>query len=98
MATQEMPVLEAQTGIDTVTFGKYNYQRVPMLTRADDRLRDAWPTSRQGSTDLRQQPDVQHRVLGRCAAKELHGLDYRVGGGDFKLHGQRPLREPGRTC
>ena len=36
MSTQETPVLEAETDIKTVTFGKYNYQRVPMLRRAGD--------------------------------------------------------------
>jgi len=36
MGTQEIPVLEQETGMKTVTFGKYNYQRSPMMRRADD--------------------------------------------------------------
>ena len=36
MSTQETPVLEAETGIKTVTFGKYNYQRVPFFKREGD--------------------------------------------------------------
>ena len=36
MSTQETPVLEAETGIKTVTFGKYNYQRVPFFKRKGD--------------------------------------------------------------
>ena len=36
MSTQETPVLEAETDIKTVTFGKYNYQRVPLLRRAQN--------------------------------------------------------------
>jgi hypothetical protein len=35
MGTQEIPVLEQETEIKTVTFGKYNFQRSPMMTRAD---------------------------------------------------------------
>jgi hypothetical protein len=83
MGTQEIPVLEQETSIKTVTFGKYNFQRVPLLTRADtgyQTLEDvplgskicvSGPTSNTG--------------FWTVLANELHGLDYRVGGGDFEL-------------
>ena len=45
MGTQEIPVLEQETSIETVTFGKYNYQRSPMMRRAGDPTR-RWPTFR----------------------------------------------------
>ena len=83
MATQEVPVLEAETGIDTVTFGKYNFQRVPMLTRADtgyQSLADIPP----GSPICVNSP-VSNVGFWTVAANELHGLDFRVGGGDFDL-------------
>jgi ABC-type nitrate/sulfonate/bicarbonate transport system substrate-binding protein len=83
MATQEVPVLEAETGIDTVTFGKYNYQRVPMLTRADtgyQTLADIAP----GSPICVNSP-VSNVGFWTVAANELHELDFRVGGGDFDL-------------
>jgi hypothetical protein len=83
MATQEVPVLEAQTGIDTVTFGKYNYQRVPMMTTPDTgftTLADVPP----GSPICVNSP-VSNTGFWTVAANELHGLDYRVGGGDFEL-------------
>lgn len=83
MATQEIPVLEAQTGIDTVTFGKYNYQRVPMMTTPDtgfQTLEDVPP----GSPICVNSP-VSNTGFWTVAANELHGLDYRVGGGDFEL-------------
>jgi len=35
MATYETPVLEQETGVDTVTFGAYNNLRVPVFVRAD---------------------------------------------------------------
>lgn len=83
MATQETPVLEAETGIETVTFGKYNYQRVPLLRRAGDpyeTLEDVPP----GSNICVSSP-VSNTGFWTVAAQELHGLDYRVGGGDFNL-------------
>jgi ABC-type nitrate/sulfonate/bicarbonate transport system substrate-binding protein len=35
MATYETPVLEQETGVETVTFGAYNNLRVPIFVRAD---------------------------------------------------------------
>jgi ABC-type nitrate/sulfonate/bicarbonate transport system substrate-binding protein len=35
MATYETPLLEQETGVDTVTFGSYNNLRVPVFVRAD---------------------------------------------------------------
>ncbi len=83
MGTQEVPVLEAETDIDTVSFGKYNYQRVPMLTRADtgsQTLEDIPP----GSPICVSSP-VSNVGFWTVAANQLHGLDFRVGGGDFDL-------------
>jgi len=83
MATQETPVLESETSIETVTFGKYNYQRVPLFRRAGDpyeTLEDI-PT---GSKICVSSP-VSNTGFWTVAANELHGLDYRVGGGDFDL-------------
>ena len=83
MGTQEIPVLEQETGIDTVTFGKYNYQRVPMMTTPDtgfQTLADVPP----GSPICVSGP-TSNTGFWTVAANELHGLDYRVGGGDFEL-------------
>ena len=33
--TYDLPALEAETGVDTVTFGKYNVNRLPVLVKAD---------------------------------------------------------------
>ena len=72
MSTQETPVLEAETDIKTVTFGKYNYQRVPMLPPRRRPLRDPRRHA-PGLEDLRVGSDVQHRRSGpsrrwRCTA------------------------------
>lgn len=83
MGTQEIPVLEQETSIKTVTFGKYNYQRSPMLTRADTgytELTDIPP----GSTICVSSP-VSNTQFWAVAMNELHDIDYRVGGGDYEL-------------
>jgi ABC-type nitrate/sulfonate/bicarbonate transport system substrate-binding protein len=83
MATYEVPVLEAETGIKTVTFGKYNLLRVPLFTRADESyetLADI-PTG----SKICVNSAVSNTIFWSVVANELHGLDYRVGGGDFEL-------------
>ena len=83
MATMELPVLEQETGIKTVSFGKYNAQRSPMITRADtgyETLEDVPP----GSTICVSSP-VSNTGFWTVAMNELHGIDYRVGGGDYEL-------------
>lgn len=83
MSTQEIPVLEEETGIETVTFGKYNYQRVPLFRRADDPY-ETIEDIPEGSTICVNSP-VSNTGFWTLAAQELHGLDLRVGGGDYEL-------------
>ncbi len=83
MGTQEIPVLENETSIETVTFGKYNYQRSPMMRRAGDPY-ETLADIPAGSTICVSSP-VSNTGFWTVAAQELHGLDYRVGGGDFNL-------------
>lgn len=83
MSTQETPVLEQETGIETVTFGKYNYQRVPLLRRAGDPYETLADIPR-GAKICVSGP-TSNTAFWTVLAKEMHGLDYRVGGGDFEL-------------
>jgi ABC-type nitrate/sulfonate/bicarbonate transport system substrate-binding protein len=83
MATQETPVLEQETGIKTVTFGKYNYQRVPMLKRKGDPYKTLADIPK-GSKICVSGP-TSNTAFWTVLANEMHGLDYRVGGGDFQL-------------
>jgi ABC-type nitrate/sulfonate/bicarbonate transport system substrate-binding protein len=83
MSTQETPVLEAETGIETVTFGKYNYQRVPLLRRAGDPYETLADVPK-GSKICVSGP-TSNTAFWTVLAKEMHDLDYRVGGGDFEL-------------
>lgn len=83
MSTQEIPVLEQETGIKTVTFGKYNYQRVPMFRRAGDPY-ETLEDIPLGSKICVSGP-TSNTAFWTVLAQEMHGLDYRVGGGDFDL-------------
>ncbi len=83
MSTQELPVLEAETNIETVTFGKYNYQRVPMFRRAGDPYETLEDVPK-GSKICVSGP-TSNTAFWTVLAQEMHGLDYRVGGGDFDL-------------
>jgi ABC-type nitrate/sulfonate/bicarbonate transport system substrate-binding protein len=83
MSTQELPVLEQETGIQTVSFGKYNAQRSPMIKRAGDPYQEL-PDVPPGSTICVSSP-VSNTQFWAVAMNELHGIDYRVGGGDYNL-------------
>lgn len=83
MSTQETPVLEQETGIKTVTFGKYNYQRVPLLKRAGDPY-ETLEDIPKGSKICVSGP-TSNTAFWTVLAKQMHDLDYRVGGGDFEL-------------
>jgi len=83
MGTLEIPVLEQETEIQTVTFGKYNALRDSMMTTPDtgfETIADIPP----GSTLCVASP-VSATGFWGVAANELHGLDFRTGGGDFEL-------------
>ena len=83
MGTHELPVLEEESGIKTVAFGQYNHQRVPMFRRAGDpyeTLADVPP----GST-ICVSSAVSNTIVWSVIADQLHGLNYRVGEGDFNL-------------
>ncbi|MDP3984266.1 MAG: ABC transporter substrate-binding protein [Acidimicrobiia bacterium] len=83
IGTQEIPVLEQETDIETVTFGKYNAQRSPMIRRAGDPYEEL-PDVAPGST-ICVSSAVSNTQFWSVAMNELHGIDYRVGGGDYNL-------------
>jgi hypothetical protein len=83
IGTQEIPVLEQETEIETVTFGKYNYQRSPMMRRAEDTYTEL-PDVAAGSPICVSSP-VSNTQFWSVAMNELHDIDYFVGGGDYEL-------------
>ena len=83
MGTHELPVLEAETGIKVVAFGQYNHQRVPLFRRAGDPYQTLADVPA-GSTICVNSP-VSNTIVWSVIADQLHGLNYRVGEGDFNL-------------
>lgn len=82
MATYEVPVLEEETGIQTVTFGKYNALRITPVVRSDS---DAETLEDLKGGKIGVPSAVASTLVWGMYAKKLHNLDFRVGQGDFKL-------------
>jgi len=83
MGTHELPVLEEETGIKVVAFGQYNHQRVPLFRRAGDPYETLADVPK-GST-ICVSSAVSNTIVWSVIADQLHGLNYRVGEGDFNL-------------
>lgn len=83
IGTYELPILEKETDIETVTFGKYNYLHVPFFTRADEPYETLADVPK--GSKICVSSAVSNTIFWSVVANELHGLDYRVGGGDFEL-------------
>jgi len=83
MGTHEIPVLEGETDIETVSFGKYNYLRDFMATRADEPYETLEDVPK--GSKICVASAVSATLFWSIAADKLHGLDFRVGGGDFDL-------------
>src|SRR5215218_5191402 len=82
-ATYELPLLVEKTGIETVTFGKYNLRRITPLAAPDKNyttLADIPKGSKIGVPSA-----VSSTLVWGMYARKLHNLDFRVGGGDFEL-------------
>nr|MDT0657194.1 hypothetical protein [Micromonospora sp. DSM 115978] len=82
-ATYELPLLEQQTGIKTVTFGKYNLLRITPVTRADKPYQTLADIPK--GSKIAVPSAVSSTLVWGMFAKNLHDLDFRVGGGDFQL-------------
>lgn len=81
-ATYEIPIIEEQTGRDTLTIGKYNKDRSVIIARADnpaETLEDL-----QGE-DVSVFTAVSATLVWGAYAQMMHDLDFRTGGGDFNL-------------
>jgi ABC-type nitrate/sulfonate/bicarbonate transport system substrate-binding protein len=82
-ATYELPLLEKETDIKTVTFGQYNHLRVPMMARPEsnyETLEDIPKGSKIGVIG-----PVSSTLVWGFFADKLHGLNFRVGEGDYEL-------------
>ncbi len=79
----EVPTLDEQAGTTSVVFGKYNIDRSVVAVPASD-------TTTQSLEDLVGKSiavwdSVSSTLIWGVIAQEVHGLDFRTGGGDFEL-------------
>ncbi|MGH8869231.1 MAG: ABC transporter substrate-binding protein [Actinomycetes bacterium] len=82
-ATYELPLIEKQTKTKTVTFGKYNLLRITPIARADKPYRTLADIPK--GSKIAVPSAVSSTLVWGMFAKELHGLDFRTGGGDYEL-------------
>ena len=75
MATYETPILEEETGIDTVTFGSYNNLRVPIFVRADS---DAETLEDLQGKIVAVPSTVSSTIVWSMFAKDWYGLDFCI--------------------
>ncbi|MGE2832798.1 ABC transporter substrate-binding protein [Mycobacterium sp. SMC-4] len=83
LGTYELPELEAATGVDTVTFGKYNRAKDIMVVGADSEattVADLPPGAKIGVFST-----VGSTLIWSSIVKDLHGKDFRPDGGDYEL-------------
>lgn len=83
MGVHELPLLEEEAGVEIVAFGKYNHQRVPLYTTAEDSY-DTLADVPEGATTCANSA-VSNTIVWSIIADKLHDIDYRVGGGDFEI-------------
>lgn len=83
MGTHELPLLEEEAGVKVVAFGKYNHQRVPLYTTAEDGYGTLADVP-EGATTCANSA-VSNTIVWSIIADKLHDINYRVGGGDFDI-------------
>lgn len=81
-ASYEVPVIEEETGRDTIIIGKYNLDRSVIITRADNPAQSLADIK---SEDVSVYTAVSATLLWGAYAQKMHGVDFRTGGGDYNL-------------
>ena len=81
-ASYEIPIIEKETGRDTLTIGRYNKDRSVVITRADN---PAETLEDLVGEDIVVFTAVSATLVWGAYAKQMHDLDFRTGGGDFNL-------------
>jgi ABC-type nitrate/sulfonate/bicarbonate transport system substrate-binding protein len=82
IASFEVPLLEEETGNPATVFGKYNIDRSILVVPADS---DAQTLEDLQGEKIAVWDSVSSTVIWGVLARELYGLDFRTGGGDFEL-------------
>ncbi|MFQ5856699.1 MAG: ABC transporter substrate-binding protein [Anaerolineae bacterium] len=78
----EVPPLVRESGQESVIFGKYNISRSVVAVPADS---DAQTLADVKGGKVAVWDTVSDTMIWGILAEKLHGLDFRVGGGDFEL-------------
>lgn len=81
-ASYEIPIIEEETGRDTLTIGKYNKDRSVIITRADN---PAETLADLKGEDISVFTAVSATLVWGAYAKQMHDVDFRTGGGDYNL-------------
>jgi ABC-type nitrate/sulfonate/bicarbonate transport system substrate-binding protein len=81
MGTYELPLLEQETGVKVVAFGQYNLARGQFLRKAGDPYETLADVPRDATVCV---PGAVEITADSVIANKLHGLDFRVGEGDFE--------------
>ena len=82
-ATYELPLLEEETGVETVTFGQYNYLRITPIALAEknyETIADIPRGSKIGVPSA-----VSSTLIWGFYSEKLHDINFRVGEGDYEL-------------
>ena len=82
VASFEVPVVDAESGQDSTIFGKYNIERSIIVAPADS---PAETLADLAGGKVAVYDTVATTMIWGILVKELHDLDFRVGGGDFDL-------------
>lgn len=79
----EVPALDEQAGTNSVVFGKYNIDRSVFVVPASDTTSQTMEDLVGGTVAV--WDSVSSTLIWGVIAQQLHGLDFRTGGGDFEL-------------
>jgi ABC-type nitrate/sulfonate/bicarbonate transport system substrate-binding protein len=79
----EVPTIEQEFGIPSVIFGKYNIDRSIIVASPDHPDYTTLADCAGGTVAV--WDTLSSTTIWGVLANELHGLDFRVGGGDFEL-------------
>jgi hypothetical protein len=79
----EVPTLDIQAGTSSVVFGKYNIDRSIVAVPASDTTTQSLEDLVGGTVAV--WDSVSSTLIWGVIAEEIHGLDFRTGGGDFEL-------------
>lgn len=82
VASFEVPVLDKETGQESIIFGKYNIDRSVVAVPADS---DAQTLEDVVGGKVAVWDTVSSTMIWGILAEKIHGLDFRPDGGDFEL-------------